>query len=99
MQTSATRSIRRAGIAAAAGGGRHGGLRVRFQGIVMPASDVSDEIWSYPRSSATHPRASATCSRGWRRGVRTLASPTRSCWPKEPPDPVGQLSRGEHDGR
>jgi hypothetical protein len=47
-------SIRRAGLLGAIGGALTVISGVVVQGIVQPASDVSDEMWSYPWSSAAY---------------------------------------------
>jgi hypothetical protein len=44
-------SLRRAGLLGAAGGALTVISGLVVQGIVLPASDVSDEMWSYPLSS------------------------------------------------
>jgi hypothetical protein len=46
-----TASIRRAGILGVLGGALTALAGILVQGVVMPASDVSDEMWSYPWSS------------------------------------------------
>jgi hypothetical protein len=47
-------SIRRAGLVGAIGGALNVISGVVVQGVVQPASDVSDEMWSYPWSSGAY---------------------------------------------
>jgi len=51
MRITQPTSLRRAGLLGAAGGALTVISGVIVQGIVQPASDVSDEMWSYPWSS------------------------------------------------
>jgi hypothetical protein len=51
MRTPETTTLRRAGLLGAVGGALSAISGVVVQGIVQPASEVSDEMWSYPWSS------------------------------------------------